>query len=157
MKYFAAELSLTELFFREREMATYVQGANGTTIGACYTNAQHADDHDMGYTMLPALGSPSRGGHFVHGAHGRTQHVEQGDLLFVNPWVVHGTSEFGLEPGDHPRVMFAFFTKADTASGLGAARAHVLEKGLDIPKASCKRKRRGHGGGHGRGRGDDDS
>ena len=65
MKYFAAELSLTELFFREREMATYVHGANGTTIGACYTNAQHADDHDMGYTMLPALGSPSRGGHFV--------------------------------------------------------------------------------------------
>ena len=49
MKYFAAELSLTELFFREREMATYVHGANGTTIGACYTNAQHADDHHCGH------------------------------------------------------------------------------------------------------------
>ena len=58
---------------------------------------------------------------------------------------MHGTSEFCMLSGDHVRMMFAFYVKADIIAGLGAGHAHVEEKGMPGPS---KRKR--HRGGHSR-------
>ena len=56
-------------------METYVPGANGSTMGCMYTNGQHVDLCDAACSMLPVLGEPAAGGHFVHGIYGRTQQL----------------------------------------------------------------------------------
>ena len=80
MEYFAAELTLEELFFKAHDLPTYAKGVNGSTIGAMYTNGQHKDLKDAGYTKLPVLGNPSGGGHFAHGVYGVAQHLAQGEI-----------------------------------------------------------------------------
>ena len=106
-KYYAAELVLTILFFRERNLRTYSEAANGATAGYYFTNQQHTDEDD-GYTLLSAIGQPSGGGEFYHADVGRAHVVCAGDILFVNPQARHGTAEFRIKQGDAMRVMFAF-------------------------------------------------
>ena len=140
-KYYAAELVLTILFFRERNLRTYSEAAHGATAGYYFTNQQHTDEDD-GYTLLSAIGQPSGGGEFYHADAGRAHVVCAGDILFVNPQSRHGTAEFRIEQGDAMRVMFAFFLKSESVVALGVGAADSEKRGLDQSWRAAKPAKR---------------
>ena len=142
MKYFAAELLLTIMFFRERKLehGLYAPAVNGSTLGLFYTNMQHGDD-DVGFTMLPVGGQPSGGGEFYHGTVGRAHVLRAGDLMWVNPLKRHSTAEFRICEGDAERGMFAFFLKAALVRALGLSADDAKQRGLSQTGSQPKRKR----------------
>ena len=142
-RYFAAEALLSEMWLYDRGIDSYAADKDGAVTSVLLWNVQHADLKDVGLTdIVAAGGSDDIGGQFGHASHGLFHPVTVGDIMVVNSHRLHSTAEFQLRDNCYPRMMSAFFMKADGLKGTVTGMCDARERDIALP--ARKKVRRGN-------------
>lgn len=107
--------------------------------GWLFWNELH-EDTDVWITILVVLGDCQLGGGFAHPTVGWVHKLCAGDILVINPAVLHSTAEVGDALSD--RKIIAIYLSANTfracATSQSVMREHGLCGGRPNPRKRCK-------------------